>query len=205
MHLGEKRVLHRAHQDALQRCRIPDGTGSVHRWMLDNYADSILLGLRRTLDQNSRSFSLVKLLEELAKQHSVLTFDRYIELIGDSGTSEKSILPKLFWSRFSADGRNLDQTRIRADIKRLLADHRIVLTYIDRVVAHRQDIALGDPRESVGAEISWSDLDRLFDDVTELFNEYYSLVNPGVHVDFSPVLPAGYQRAFRLMMANDDS
>jgi hypothetical protein len=203
MHLGGKRVLHRAHQESLQRHQIRAGTAIVHRWLLDNYADSVLMALRRLLDRSRGSFSLVKLLEEVAQQHSLLTFDRYRELLGELGEGKDALFPKMLWSRFSADGRTLDRRRIHADIERLRTDHQTVLEFIDTVVAHRQNPSATDLSEGLSKEIDWPDLDRLFDDVTTLFNQYYSLVNPGVHVDFAPVLPAGYQRAFDLMMAHD--
>lgn len=204
MHLGGKRVLHRAHQRSLQHREVGDGTAIVHRWLLDNYADSMLMGLRRILDRSRGSFSLVKLLEEIAQQHSLLTFDRYLKLLGEPGDDLDALFPKMLWSQFSADDRTLDRRRICDDIERLRREHQTVLEYIDTVVAHRQESADRKIREGLGKEIDWPDLDRLFDDVAELFIKYYGLVNPGVHVDFAPVLPAGYQRAFDLMMASDD-
>jgi len=78
MDLGMKRMLHRAHVKELQGREIEDGTSIVHRWMQENYAHSMLIGLRRILDDSKGSFSLVKLLNKLEKHHALFTCERYL-------------------------------------------------------------------------------------------------------------------------------
>jgi len=42
--LAIRRMIHRSHLKAIEDHEIADGTGIVHRWMLDNYAESMLIG-----------------------------------------------------------------------------------------------------------------------------------------------------------------
>ena len=58
MYLGTKRVIHRAHVKTLHNRQIEDGTSIVHRWMQQNYAESMLIGLRRIVDKRKGSLSL---------------------------------------------------------------------------------------------------------------------------------------------------
>ena len=204
MLLGMKRVIHKAHLGVWSRHEVEDGTSVVHRWMADNYADSMLMGLRRVLDDNRRSFSLIKLLEAIAKNHSLLTFDRYFELWRLRWESDDDSFPRMLYRTFSSDGRSLAAGRIRHDIRKLRGDHDDILKFIATVVAHREDAGRKDENSGPSPEVTWADLDRLFDDVTALFNKYYGLVNPGVHVDFTPVLPAGFDRAFVRMVTCSD-
>lgn len=204
MLLGMKRVIHRAHLEVWSRHEVKDGTGVVHRWMEDNYADSMLMGLRRVLDKSRQSFSLIKLLEDIARKHSLLTSDRYVELWRLRQEANDDSFPRMLYTRFSSDGRSLATSRIRDDIDRLRGDHDDLLKFIDSVVAHREDANRKDPSSGPSPEVTWADLDRLFEDVAALFNKYYDLVNPGVHVDFTPVLPAGFERALVRMVACDD-
>lgn len=49
--LATRRMIHRTHLKTIEGHEITDGTGIVHRWMLDNYAESMLIGLRRITDK----------------------------------------------------------------------------------------------------------------------------------------------------------
>lgn len=196
--LGAKRLIHKAHVKELQDREINDGTSIVHRWIQENYADSMLIGLRRILDDNRDSFSLIRLLRRVERGHALLNIDGYIQLsAGQPGQLDDWYVRALF-TRFSTDGRTFDRQRIRLDIETLLANCEQVLHYINTAVAHQT------ARESDATApetiITWGDLDTLFDSVTELFNKYYGLVRPGVHVDFEPVLPSGFTQAFTRMI-----
>jgi hypothetical protein len=196
--LGAKRMIHRAHVKELQDREINDGTGIVHRWMQENYADSMLIGLRRILDNARGSFSLVRLLRRVERSHALLNIDGYVQLsAGQPGRVDDWYVRALF-AKFSNDGRTLDRQRIRVDIETLLASCERVLNYINTAVAHQT--ACESDATAPDTIITWGDLDTLFDEVTQLFNKYYGLVRPGVHVDFEPVLPAGFTRAFTRMI-----
>lgn len=199
--LGTKQLIHRAHIRELQEVDVRDGTGIVHRWMQENYADSMLIGLRRVLDDDRKTFSLIRLLRKVQRHHSDFTLERYLQLWRLSALPVDERFAQMLYLRFSLDGRTLDRGRVHADIRRLLDDHKSVLSYINTTVAHRS----AGETDSITptTAISWEDLDRLFDDVASVFNKYYDLVRPGVHVDFSPVLPAGYARAFKRLVRGE--
>lgn len=205
--LGVKRQLHRSHRKVLhqhedvERQGITDGTVIVHHWMQENYADSMLIGLRRVVDRTGGSFSFVKLLERLEKGRPLITLDRYVQLwSGDSTPLDDSFLKMLF-SEFSSDGRTLDRKKIRADIDTLLSDHDLILKYINSAIAHYSigrlsNAPLTEPRRN----LTWEDLDSLFDDITSLFNKYNALVRPGEYMDFESILPGGHEQAFHRMV-----
>jgi hypothetical protein len=221
VYLAAKRKIHRAYRKALGDREIKDGTGVVHDWMDDNYADSILIGLRRIIDESKGSFSLVKILEGLKRNRSLLSFERYSKLLestrgrrelgsapSPAGGAKRVILAgldaegfgRMLYSVFSSDGRNLEAGRIDADIGRLRADHSKIRDFINTIIAHRTPPDKMDSGGGPSPEVTWEDVDQLFDDVGSLFNKYYSLVNPGVHVQFEPTLPAGFEQAFARML-----
>ena len=216
MDLGVKRVVHKSYHKVLSGHEIEHGLGIVHLWIDDNYADSMFMGLRRIIDGSSGSFSLVKLLQDIKKHHSLLTFERYVKLVRGEwgnctataealpeaggrgavrsiiGLSDLDSLARFLYGKFSTNGRTFNESVVAADIHKLRKDHATTIKFINTMVAHRQaakerNSASGDgPSPGVG----WTDLDHLFDDVGELFNKYYALVRPGRHLDFEPVLPA---------------
>jgi hypothetical protein len=200
MYLGTKRVIHRAHVKTLHNRQIEDGTSIVHRWMQQNYAESMLIGLRRIVDKRKGSLSLLKLLEKLEKNHALFTYERCVQLWSDGQPVVNDLRLRALYAIFSRDGRTIDREQIRADVKKLLTDYRSVWQYINTVVAHQ---SVSDSNATtVFPAITWENLDNLFDEVTALFNKYYALVEPGMHVDFVRVLPAGFQRAFERMLAS---
>src|SRR5687768_2031682 len=101
MELGMKRLIHRAHMEALQGRRFLDGTGIVHWWMKDNYAESMLIGLRRILDTTKGSFSLVRLLRKLMRSHALFTFEGYLEHWSGAQDPDDDLYARMLYASFS--------------------------------------------------------------------------------------------------------
>lgn len=202
MSLGEKRSLHKTHMEVLDQYETDDGTAVVHRWMLDNYADSMLMGLRRLVDSRRGTFSLVNFLKVIRKGRHVIRLDRFAALWPREYQTESEAFRQHIYSRFSSDGRTFDREKIEQDIENLRENHDDLLSYINERVAHTGANSTGgfDAERDFG--VDWMDLDRLYDEVTATFNKYFALFEPGTHVDFTPVLPAGYEQAFARMFAN---
>jgi len=205
MDLATKRALHRAHMVALEKWQEDDGTGVVHQWMVENYADSMLIGLRRLVDKTRGVLSLVKLLEAIAQNHAAFSITRYLEFWQCTYPGINVARARFAYARFSRDGRTFDQEQVRADLRKLEEDHEDILAHIDAVVAHREHPSRDELREDFKSgprpELTWQHLDRLFDDIGALFNKYNPLVDPGAYIDFERVLPAGYEQAFIRMLA----
>jgi AbiU2 len=197
MDLGAKRLIHKAHIKELKHPYVDDGTGVVHRWAQENYADSMLIGLRRLLDDRRGSLSLIRLLKQVEQDHLLFSADWYIRFWAKEHSRTNEKYARLLYARFSRNGRTLDQQQIRADVDKMRSDGAKILRYINTVVAHHGD---NTQRTGLAISITWEDLDKLFDDVTGMFNKYYGLVRPGIHIDFEPVLPAGFEQAFKRMM-----
>ena len=186
--LGAKRLIHRAHIKALQRSEINDGTGVVHRWMQENYADSMLIGLRRILDNTKGSFSLIRLLRYVQSNRDFHTVDNFIHVC-ESQHGYDDWYARALYARYSSDGCTLDRQRIKDDIKTVLAGSDGVLRYVNTVVAHQ---AANSNSTTPSTAITWEDLDRLFDEITGLFNKYYDLVKPGVTSISIPCCPQAF-------------
>ncbi len=207
--LSRKRQIHKAHRRVLYQHEdvegreIEDGTVIVHHWMQENYTDSMLIGLRRIVDKTGGTFSFVRLLQQLEKKRPLITLERYLQLSRAGKSPREDSFLKMLFSRFSSDGRTLDRRKIRADIDALLADHEVLLQYINSAIAHRASKSDPGLAAEPSPTVTWEDLDRLFDDIDALFNKYYALVRPGVHIDFLSTLPAGYELAFHRMVTSD--
>jgi hypothetical protein len=200
--LSIKREIHQAHREALSRNHVEDdGTGVVHRWMRENYAESMLMSLRRVIDSDHKTLSLVRLLEDIKSKAPEITFDKYAEFGRRAQAPPSDFQQEHLYARFSSDGSTLDDGMISDDIETLKNDNKGIRIYIDKVIAHREKTNRENPGSGPRPEAAWEDLDRLFYDIVALFNKYYSLVNPGVHLDFtSPILPSGFEQAFERMV-----
>ena len=136
--------------------------------------------------------------KEIDKNCILFTVDEYLRVWKTRQGTQDDSFARILYARFSTDGRTLNRSRIQGDLNALRANAQRVLDYVNTEVAHR---TAADTTTEADTSITWEDLDELFDAITALFNKYYDLVHPGLHVDFAPVLPYGFERAFERMLA----
>jgi hypothetical protein len=125
--LGEKRAIHIAHREVLAHHKVDDFTSIVHHWMQENYAESMLMGLRRLIDKgfrNRNTFSLVTLLEDIKNKSSEITLDKYVEMGHRAQTSSPDSFLRKLYARFSSDGSTLDSEKISSDIRSSIQRYR---------------------------------------------------------------------------------
>jgi len=190
-----KRTIWKAHNESLRGTTITDATAIVHDWLRENYADSMLMGLRRILDGTKGTKSLLKLLEELRGQTSLLSYDRFRTLCRD-GEFGDTVAAKAY-RQFSKDGRSFDPSIIEADILRLKNDPSKIIDYVNTNVAHRT----ADPRKgSENTTITYRDLHAAFGEVAGIINRYLLLLTASTVLEFDPVMPPGFEETFDRML-----
>ncbi|MBK8180613.1 MAG: hypothetical protein IPK67_17295 [Planctomycetes bacterium] len=125
--LLDKRQLWRAHNATLVGNGVEGPTALVHHWLHENYLDSIIIGLRRALDDDKQATSLVKLLQKIERRQSEFTLVRFQTLYTDTLAAFGKELAGADFGRFSRDGVEIDGELIKADILRLKRDHARLL------------------------------------------------------------------------------
>ncbi len=115
----------------------------IYRWTIRMYGVSAAIGIRRVLDSNTRTYSLLLLLQKIANNPQAITRKSYVASfpkgsrdLGEGGfdrlAGEGAIhLPK---SIVEADLRELEQTRAR------------ILPDVDKLIAHKERLKFGLPK-----------------------------------------------------------
>jgi len=172
--------------------------------MQDNYADSMLIGLRRIVDRRKGVHSATKLLEELERGRPLVTFQRFLKFWGAEPREGRESFARYLFSRISSDEKTIDKKKVRNDVNTLLRKHEELLGYIGASIAHRARRAETELASGPSQKLTWEHLDALFEDVARLLNRYYMLVKPGTLQDPETILPAGFERAFHRMLPSCD-
>ncbi len=193
--LMAKRVIWKAHNEALRETPVSDSTVVVHQWLRANYEDSMLVGLRRMLDGTKRSRSLLKILEELQGHTSVLSYDKFRTLWGDDDLADRFSVRA--YQRFSKDGRNFNPDVIKADIQKLKTRYKKIIDYTNETITHSQ--APTDER-TASAVPTYGEVHGAFDEIAEIIKSYLLLFTASSIVDYEPVMPPGFELAFERMV-----
>ena len=165
----------------LQECTTPY-VGTMHgaelsRWMVQNYVAFSVTAIRRVIETprrtpnpDWRSISLVILLDDMAKNDSVLTRSRFRGLYG------KSIAIHFADRDFNRISRNkrasqISAQRIRRDIGVIDRTCSPIKRLADKVVAHTEE-----DRRRIG-RMKYGQIDRAVKVLIDTFERYSLLVN----------------------------
>lgn len=187
-----KRQLWRDHNQALKGDGVEGPTALVHHWIHDNYLDSIVIGLRRAIDSSKGVVSLRKVLDEIAKNCSEFTLERFKKLYGNPHEQ----LAELDFKAYSCNGITIDQALVRRDIKKLREDHRRLIDLANHRVAHFQPSM---PEQASATPVTFRDLDHALDGVVEVMNKYLVLLT-GCHSCNETVIEFRYEHVFDAMV-----
>jgi hypothetical protein len=194
--LSRKRQIFRAHNESLKETPVNDATAVVHHWIRENYFDSMMIGLRCLLDRRSGTRSLPKILEELMRNRSAISFERYRQFLKSTKFLRWEEMAKEAYAPFTKDGRNFDSERVRSDLEKLEVQYQDLLHYINNRVAHWSSEPT--PDES---NITIGLMHAMLDDVSAVFHDYYQLIAGATIADFPEVpLLRGFERAFERMV-----
>jgi hypothetical protein len=156
--------------------------GLFNRWMATNYSVSTAIGVRRHLDTDGRSLSLMRLLcvieETVLERPSVLSREGFIQ---NYRPELRLVAEQQFDLLAGKDSRCVEPGLIRRDIGRLSSVTEKIKYFANKRVAH------WDHRKVPNAKLG--ELDECLDLLAELVDKYARLLTgsgSGVHIDVLP-------------------
>jgi len=162
---------------------------------LEVYVDAQAIAVRRQADLDARVASLARLMQQISEEPERLTRDWWLQQWGPEDDDHLSFARGRWATDFGGEiGTHLDPVTAKADLSRLSAAASSVRTYVNRHVAHSEDL---DPDNAPPpAEITLGELDAAIDVIGDLFRRYLDLlvcVDMDLHVYMSP----GWLEPFR--------
>jgi hypothetical protein len=168
-------------------------------WLGSCYTDSLLTGIRRETDGDSRSTGLLRSLNSLVSTPRMAARTWYQQQIRqrDHQGWDESALAELDagFNRFAAAGEPFaDSARVRQDIAALDAVVARVNAYTSKTIAHRDASLL---RGVPAPAVTWAELDDALDAVENIHRKYYRLCHPGESLGgLTPLISPGWIQMF---------
>lgn len=143
--------------------------GLFHAWVNHNYIAALAVGVRRMCDRDTRTRSLVRLLEEIKEHAPELTREWWMGRWWppDDEPSEPYLAQ---FDELSSGGDHVDPAVVQADLDRLTEVSGVIREYVNKFVAH-----LDGDRARVGP-VTLGELHEAADTVYEVFHRWYELV-----------------------------
>jgi hypothetical protein len=182
-----RREVYDALDDAILRRGVPE-SGAFLEIQRPMYVEAQAMTVRRLVDTDSRTHSLVTLVDDLKRHRHMLTFNRYLARGGYNVDDEHDLrFARQRFSKMSNDGINVSADYLNGIRRRLRQAGATVAAYVNQHIAH-----LDAGRES---SVTWGDLHRAFDSVSELYTEVGGLVTAVHHVP-EPSISWNWKRVF---------
>lgn len=147
------------------------------QWCRTNYIVAICIGIRRLSDNDFRSISLRRLLEELLERHDVLTRTSYRAFYWPKGLT--SIDAYRDFDRKVGQGKQTIQKKtVRRDICKLKKTDDRIRRYVNKRLAHNA------PLYEIRNIPTYDDIENALEVFDELATKYYSLLTGAGLVSF---------------------
>ena len=158
-------------------------------WVWENYLFNAALGVRRLVDRDRRSISLLLLLEDMVERPEILSRKRYTALFADSGFADDTGYINACFDSLVGEGKDhLDRRDIEHDIHRLLKIAAVLIRYVNKMVAHID-------KASIRRLPTISDLDGSIDCLAEITRKYYAILHAG-SIELLPVAQMPWKKIF---------
>lgn len=144
----------------------------LHRWIVDNYAARVSIGIRRLSDHDKRAISLYRLIKEISENPDALTRDWFASQY-QKGMRQLGLADQAFNNFANKEGKTVSKYKVKRDMKRLEKDTNRIRKFANKWIAHC-DIN----RTSLQVP-TYKDVNRALSDVDRLFCKYWLLLTRG--------------------------
>jgi len=150
------------------------------------YAATQATSIRRQLDADDRSISFRNMLADIEAHPEVMTRERHLKLwrtddprqIVQEGTKQRG---NALYDNFAGPENNeIDPALTKADLKQLCTNGKPVRTFVNKAIAHTDEVALG-------STATYAELNAVIDELGELLKKYSLLLTAGSLVELVPV------------------
>ena len=161
-----------------------------YRWISNNYADSVVIGVRRLADKHTKVISLYRLIEDISKNREAITRSYYVSRYCKEDREEG--LADDDFDEFARIGEELiSQRKLSIDLKKVktIADH--IRKFTNKWVAHC------DPHRRRHRIPTYKDLSDALHDLDRLFCKYDLLVRQGGLTTCKPEIQYDWKKPLR--------
>jgi hypothetical protein len=111
---------------------------AFYGWMATVYLDSVVMGIRRHIKKRRNTISLIRLLDEIKRNHKVISRDRYIKMY----SGPEFIANKEFDEFAGVSQPFIDVNQIEKDIVELKKKADYIEKFADKMIAHLDELEI---------------------------------------------------------------
>jgi len=162
--------------------------GFVYDWILGVYGRGQVMAVRRELDRDSEVVNLVQLMYQIAHRPEVISRARYLaHFPPDSVMSARD--QNAQFDRLCGTGPFIDVAVVKADRNKLERQCRAVVTYANKLVAHRTTSQV---------PLTLKQIHEAMDAIEEILKKYHVTLTGGALVRAEPAIQFNWRKAFKI-------
>jgi hypothetical protein len=163
--------------------------GMVVDWMFQNYAFRVVVEVRKQIDTDARSVSLMNVLAGIAKCPQALSRGSFLDACRPGNKSIRRIQDERF-TELAGSGDCIDVAVVGKDMDELIDLARAIKKVADKIAAHRD-------RRGPQKLPSYAELHQCVDEIVALFRKYNLLVRATEYNATAADLPSDWSEVFR--------
>ena len=161
-------------------------------FMVDTYATTQAVAIRRQADSRKDVISFARLLVDVREGADAITREFWVDTLNEPEDEHDRTLAMSVWDEHFGGGARFDPTIPKRDLATLIAAAEKVKKYVDCNIAH----ASGDPVVRQTA-LNVGEVHKAMDVLAELFYRYYTLLTGTTLATLTPILQHDMFGVFR--------
>jgi hypothetical protein len=182
-------------QDIIQNNpQLQKSSSAFRQWMFSTFVHSSALAVRRQVDRDTNSVSLLRFLTEVREHPDLISFDYHRSLYGrlDKELGD-DLARRVYDKHVGENSTELDRGMVQKEIDELLAKSKTIHHYADRTVAHYDARGLGGEPEP-----TFPELEECLRFLEELVLKYLLLLKGGAPRSLSASFTYDWKAIFRI-------
>ena len=159
-----------------------------YSWLVENYVDSVAIGIRRLDDNNKKSISLYRLIEDISTHREAITRDYYISC---HSTEMQEYADKDFDNFANRKNNYVSKYKLNKDLNQLKRVVKRIRKFTNKWIAHR------DLKRKKIKIPTHKDVDNALRDCDELFCKYFMLLTRNSMTTCKPTLQYDWKEPLR--------
>lgn len=173
--------IFRKSMEAVDNGGVVKNSNEVYRWAIRVYSTHAAIGLRRLLDSDDRTYSILLLLSKIEKNPQAITRRSFV-LRYPRSQRDRAMLD--FDDIAGLNAKSLSHQIVETDLKKLHEISKRVRPIVDKVIAHRER----KPKKLTRP--TWQELHEAIDQVIQMCGRYNLILNQVATLSMLPTINA---------------
>jgi hypothetical protein len=154
-----------------------------YRWIKDNYAARVAIGIRRLVDSDKRAISLYRLIEDISQNRHAITRNYYIGRYRNKRSIKDGLADKDF-NNFANKGELLiNEKKLDRDMKGLKRETERIKIFANKWVAHY------DLKHRIRRMPTFEDVEKAMKVIDDIRMKYHLLLTRSCMRTCKPIIP----------------